>query len=348
MLSASRASGGPASRAPTPRGARRAPRRGGPSRRDADLPQRLPPRLGDHTADRRGAVTVRVVRRSIVREVPEIRDIVVGNEPNLNRSGCRSSTSPVTTWLRRPTSRFCRRRTTPPRRPMRTSRSGAAPWRREGSTGPARVATRTRRRRSSATSARPTRRVAARSRLSTGSPSIRIRRARAFRPTGRPTPPRSRSCSPTTRRSWPAAQGSVRPACRSSTASSAWRPRFRPRRHRSTRARNRESRSTRRRQADYYRRAIKLGFVPGGRRRVAALPFPRRTGAHRLPVRRLLRRRDAEDEPRARAQGDRSRGVASAYDVSVSTPSQGQYVAYTLLTSSTPPGAACRSTSAPR
>ena len=46
------------------------------------------------------------------------------------------------------------------------------------------------------------------------------------------------------------------------------------------------------------------GFLPEGRRRAAALPLTRRTGADRLPVRRLLRRRDAEDEPRARAQGD--------------------------------------------
>ena len=40
-------------------------------------------------------------------------------------------------------------------------------------------------------------------------------------------------------------------------------------------------------------------LLPGERRRPAALPLARRAGADRLPVRRLLRRRDAEGEPRA-------------------------------------------------
>ena len=50
-------------------------------------------------------------------------------------------------------------------------------------------------------------------------------------------------------------------------------------------------------------------LVPGGRRRPAALPFARRAGAHRLPVGRLLRRRDPEGEPRAGARRDPSRGL---------------------------------------
>ena len=197
---------------------------------------------------------------AIVRDVPEIRDIVVGNEPNLNRfwlpqfdEAGNDVAAPayfalLVGGVRR-------------RQGGRRGRHdlGRRRWRRAASTGPARAATRTRRRPSSATSARPTGRAAARSRRSTASPSIPIRRARASRPTVRPTPPRSRSCSPTTRRSWRRCwrKRSVA-ACRSSTASSASRPLIPPAKaslYEGTEPGKPVDEAT---QADYYRRAIEL------------------------------------------------------------------------------------------
>ena len=66
--------------------------------------------------------------------------------------------------------------------------------------------------------------------------------------------------------------------------------------------------------------------LPGERRRPAALSLPRRACAGRIPVRRLLRRRHREVQPGARA---RRRGT---YDMPVSSDSQGgQYVAYTFF-----------------
>ena len=109
---------------------------------------------------------------AIVRDVPAIRDVIVGNEPNLNRF-----------WLPQFDAAGERRRRAglfrAARRGVRRGQggrrggdgSGAARWPRAGSTGPARAATPTPRRRSSATSAPPTARAAATSRRSTASPS---------------------------------------------------------------------------------------------------------------------------------------------------------------------------------
>ena len=222
--SGSRASGSPVS----PR--RR--RRSSPSSEDvaaragepADLPRRLPAGLVDDAADapRRGRQFASYVA-AIVRDVPEIRDVIVGNEPNLNRfwlpqfdeAGSDVAAPAYFALLIEVYDAVEEGR-------PRTSRSGAARSRRAGSTGRAPAATRTRRRRSSAISAPPSARAAATSRRSTASPSTRTRRARASRPTGRPTRTRRRSCWPTTRRScgrcWTRRSG---PAFPSSTASSA-------------------------------------------------------------------------------------------------------------------------------
>ena len=113
---------------------------------------------------------------AIVRGVPEIRDIVVGNEPNLNRfwlpqfdeSG-NDAAAPAYFALLAEAYDAAKEADEDVRDLGRRAR------RRAGSTGPARVATRSRPRPSSRTSAPPTGRAVARSRLSTASPSIPIR-----------------------------------------------------------------------------------------------------------------------------------------------------------------------------
>ena len=59
-------------------------------------------------------------------------------------------------------------------------------------------------------------------------------------------------------------------------------------------------------QADFYVRAIELAACQDERRRPAPLPLARRAGAGRLPVRRLLRRRDGEVESGAGARRRRN------------------------------------------
>ena len=93
---------------------------------------------------------------AIMRDTPEIRDVIIGNEPNLNRfwmpqfdaeGGDVAAPAYLALLIRSPTRSSA---------PIRSCGSGAAPWRRAGSTGRERAATPIRRRRSSGTSARPT------------------------------------------------------------------------------------------------------------------------------------------------------------------------------------------------
>ena len=233
--------------------------------------------------------------------------MIVGNEPNLNRF-----------WLPQFDAAGERRRRA--RLPGAADRglrraSSEADAGRDGlgrRAGPARdrpararAATRTRRRPSSATSARPTGRAGGRSRRSTASPSIPTRPARAF-PPDRPTDPASTS---------------ILMADYEEKLRAAPRRGVRPRPARALqRARGRDADPARKaslyegeepgsagRRGDPGRllpardRARRL---PGERRRPAALPLPRRAGADRIPVRRLLRRRHAEVEPGARPQRD--------------------------------------------
>ena len=250
---------------------------------------------------------------AIVRDVPAIGDVIVGNEPNLNRfwlpqfdeagndvaapayfallaevyDAAKGVDEDVTDLGRR-----------------------ARP--RAGSTGPAPAATPTPRRRSSATSAPPTARAAATTRRSTASPSIRTRRARASRPTAPPTPRRSRSCmadyEEKLRPLLDEAFGPGLPVLYSELGVETAIPPAKASLYEGTEPGEPVDEAT---QADYYRRAIELACLPGERRRPAALPLTRRAGADRLPVRRLLRRRHAEGELRARARRDSQRRVLS-------------------------------------
>ena len=60
-------------------------------------------------------------------------------------------------------------------------------------------------------------------------------------------------------------------------------------------------------QADYYRRAIELASCQKDVVGLLLFHSHDERALDRLPVRRLLRRRDAEDEPRARARRDPGR-----------------------------------------
>ena len=246
---------------------------------------------------------------AIVAAVPEIRDVIVGNEPNLNRfwmpqfdddggdAAAPAYFALLVALLRRGEGGRQRR-----------ARSGAARSRRAGSTGPAPAATPTRRRRSSAISARPTARAAASAPPLDGfafhpyPENSSIPLDRADRPELDVDRPRGlrRSCGRCSTR--PSG-----PGCRCSTARSASRRSSRPRRPRSTRARGRRA-GRRDDPGRVLRGRDPRRLVPAERRGAPPLPLARRAEPRGLPVGRPLRRRLAEDEPRARPQGDQRRG----------------------------------------
>ena len=231
------------------------------SRRHADLPQRLPTRLGDDAADRRGAGAVRVVRGGDrarrPRDPRHRRRQRAEPEPLLAAAVRRDRRRRGRAGLLRAARGGLRRREGGRRG---RQRSGAARSRRAGSTGPAPAATRTRPRRF-IRDLGAAYRASGRTKPALDGFAFHPYPASSSIPPDRPTDPASTSIllADYEEKLAPLLDGGVRrAACRSSTASSASRPRFRPRRRRSTRARNRESRSTRRPRRDYYRRAIEL------------------------------------------------------------------------------------------
>ena len=249
-----------------------------------------------------------------------MRDVIVGNEPNLNRFWLPQFDEPDgTTRPRRPTSRCWPRPTTLPRRSI-AGRDviGRRARRRAAIDRPGRVATRTRRRASSRISASPTARAAA-----TEPRSRRLRLppypVNSSIPPDRPrTRTRRRSGSPTTTEARrPCSRTRSARACRSSTASSASRRAIPP--AKATLYDGRESpagRSTSRRRRDYYRRRDRAGGLPEGRRRMLLLPLPDESALTGFQSGRLLRRRDAEDgaSSRSRSASRRPPGVSGAYD----------------------------------
>ena len=275
-------------------------------RRDADLPRRLPLRLVDDAADARGADQFAAYVTAILRDAPgdprRHRRQRAEPEPLLaaavRRSGERVAAPAYLALLIEVYDAVKQAA------PNVTVWGGALAPRGIDRPGPA--ATRTRRRPSSATSAPLPRQRAAQPPLDGF--AFHPYPASSSSPPDRPTDPESnsilmadyeRSCGRcSTRRSGPTS--------RSSTASSASRRRSR-RQGGALRGRG-AGRAGRRGDAgrllpprDRARR------LPGGGRGGPPLPLARRAGADRLPVGRVLRRRDAEGEPRARARLDPER-----------------------------------------
>ena len=234
-------------------------------------------------------------------------------------------------------------------------RDRAAPSRRAGSTGPARAATRTRRRRF-------IRDLGAAYRAS-GRDEPPIGRLRVpplpgelehpARPADRPDVDVDR-CWPTTTRS--SSRCSTRRSgraggrrCRSSTASSASRRRSR---RQGAALRGRASRATpvdEATQADYYRRAIELAACQPNVAGLLLFHSHDEPDLDRLAVRRLLRGRHAEVEPRARSAALRASAAAKRLAISrrdaASMPGAAS-TSPTPSTGSTRPGGGCRSRSA--